>query len=107
MKATKAKKVIVEPYAVPIYIATSDEAWELLELDRDDCIGSVLTYKGRWYVALPEVWDESTTWHEAHHIARMLNDHHGVITTGTDHEIDAYLQEHIVRLIKKHCYRIR
>lgn len=100
----KTKKVIVEPYGTSLYIATSDEAWEMLELDRDDCVGAVLAHKGRWYVALPEVWDESTTWHEAHHVARMLAGVHGVETISTDHEIDAYTMEHVVRLIKKACY---
>lgn len=96
----RTKKVIVEPYNISLYIATSDEAWEMLELDRDDCVGAVTTHKGRMYVALPLVWDESTVWHEAHHVARMLNKAHGVETCGMDHEIDAYLQEAVVRLIK-------
>jgi hypothetical protein len=100
----RTKKVVVEPYGIDLYIATSDAAWEMLELDRDDCVGAVTTHKGRWYIALPEVWDESTTWHEAHHVARMINHAHGVETVGMDHEIDAYMQEHVVRLIKKAVY---
>lgn len=100
----RTKKVVVEPYGVPLYIATSAKAWAMLDIDPEECMGAVTVHNSRWYVALPEKWDESTTWHEAHHIARMIAKHHGVITCGDDHEIDAYTQEHIVRLIKKACY---
>ena len=95
----KAHKVRVEPFDIPIYIATSDESWDMLELDRDAMAGAVLTHKGKMYVALPAEYEEFVTWHEAHHVARMLNGAHGVGTDSEEHEIDCYLQEHVVRLI--------
>jgi hypothetical protein len=100
----RTKKVVIEPYGTPLYIATSDKAWDMLGLDREDCVGAVTAHHGRWYVALPEIWDESTVWHEAHHVARMIAHVHGVETTGDDHEIDAYTQEYVVRLIKQAVY---
>jgi hypothetical protein len=96
----KPAKVWVEPYKFPLYIATSDESWELLDLDRNAMEGAVLTHKGKMYVALPEDYEEYVTWHEAHHVARMLNGAHGVPTDADEHEVDCYLQEHVVRLIK-------
>tara|TARA_R110000796_G_scaffold150535_1_gene267258 strand:+ start:562 stop:912 length:351 start_codon:yes stop_codon:yes gene_type:complete len=96
----KPKRVIVEPFRFPIYIATSDESWEELDLDRNAMEGAVLTFKGKMYVALPEDYEEYVTWHEAHHVARMLNGAHGVPTDADEHEADCYLQEHVVRLIK-------
>ena len=96
----KSHKVRVEPFDIPLYIALSDDAWEMLELDRDAMAGAVLTEKGRMYVALPEEYEEFTVWHEAHHVARMLNGAHGVITDSQEHEADCYLQEHVVRLIQ-------
>ena len=96
----KPAKVWVEPYKFPLYIATSDEQWDLLDLDRNAMEGAVLTHKGKMYVALPEDYEEYVTWHEAHHVARMLNGAHGVPTDADEHEIDCYLQESVVRLIK-------
>ena len=95
----KAHKVRVQPYDIPIYIATSDASWDMLELDREAMAGAVLTHKGNMYVALPEEYEEFVTWHEAHHVARMLNGAHGVTTDADEHEVDCYLQEHVVRLI--------
>ena len=97
----KPARVLVEPFNFPIYIATSDESWDKLELDRDAMEGAVLTYGGKMYVALPESYEEYVTWHEAHHVARMLNGAHGVPTDADEHEADVYLQEQVVRLIKK------
>jgi len=96
----KAKKVRVEPFGFPLYIATSDESWEMLDLDREALAGAVLTHRGKMYVALPEAYEEDTVWHEAHHVARMLNGAHGVATDPEEHEADCYLQEHVVRLIR-------
>jgi len=96
----RTQRVTVEPFNRPLYIARSEQAWDMLELDPEDCVGAVLVHKGKMYVALPETYNEEVVWHEAHHVARMLNREHGIITDGNDHEIDAYLQEHVVRLIK-------
>ena len=96
----RTKKVILEPYGVAIYIATSPEAWDMLELDTEDMVGAVTYRNGSMYVALPEVYNEEITWHEAHHVARIVNGVHGVVTDHQEHEIDAYMQEHVVRLIK-------
>ena len=96
----KATKIRVEPYDIPIYIATSDESWEMLELDREAMAGAVLTHNNNMYVALPAEYEEFTVWHEAHHVARMLNGAHGVTTTSDEHEIDCYVQEHVVRKIQ-------
>jgi len=97
----KPARVLVEPFNFPIYIATSDESWDKLELDRSAMEGAVLTHGGKMYVALPECYEEYVTWHEAHHVARMLNGAHGVPTDADEHEADVYLQEQVVRLIKK------
>ena len=59
---------------------------------------------GVFIIALPRKWDEATTWHEAHHLARWMNAHHGIITTAAEHEADAYLQEYIVKLLKTYIY---
>jgi len=96
----KPARVWVEPYKFPLYIATSDEQWELLALDRNAMEGAVLTHKGKMYVALPEEYEEYVTWHEAHHVARLINDAHNVPTDADEHEVDCYLQESVVRLIK-------
>ena len=96
----KPARVLVEPFKFPIYIATSDQQWENLDLDRNAMEGAVLTHNGKMYVALPEDYEEYVTWHEAHHVARMLNGAHGVPTDADEHEADVYMQEHVVRLIK-------
>ena len=72
----------------------------MLELDTEEMVGAVTYRKGHMYVALPEVYNEEITWHEAHHVARIVNGVHGVGTDSQEHEIDAYMQEHVVRLIK-------
>ena len=97
----RTKKITIEPFGMPVYIGTSDDAWEACGISRDACYGAVATSKGKTWILLQEEYDEGTVGHEAHHLARMVSDHHGIITTADDHEIDAYLQEHIVRLIKK------
>ena len=96
----RTRKVTVEPYGTHLYIATSEKAWAMLELDPEECVGAVTIHKGRMYVALPESYQEEVVWHEAHHVARMLNGAHGVLTDHSEHEIDVYLQEHVVRLIR-------
>lgn len=100
------KKIIVEPFGMPVWVGTSEEAWDACGIDRDACYGAVTTSKGKTWVLLQEEYDEGTVSHEAHHLSRMVSDHHGINTTADDHEIDAYLQEHIVRLIKA-CYGIK
>ena len=97
-------KIVVEPFAAVVYVATSDEAWEELGIERDEVFGVVLGNDEGMFIALPEEYRECTTWHEAHHAARWLTDHYGVPTNAESHEIDVYLQEHIVRLIKSEVY---
>jgi hypothetical protein len=61
--------------------------WENLELDRNAMEGAVLTHNGKMYVALPESYEEYVTWHEAHHVARILNGAHGVPTDADEHDL--------------------
>jgi len=97
----KPARVLVEPFKFPLYIATTDQQWEDLELDKNQMEGAVLTHKGKMFVALPDDYEEYVVWHEAHHVARMLNGAHGVPTDADEHEADVYMQEHVVRLIKQ------
>ena len=55
-------------------------------------------------LGLPLSWDETTVWHEAHHLSRFLNQAYGILTTNEEHEADAYLQEYIVKLLKINVY---
>jgi hypothetical protein len=100
-------KIMVQPYNYPLYIATSEQAWDMLGLEPGDCYGAVVSHKGKMYVALPESYREDVTWHEAHHVARMINAHHGVPTCSDEHEADCYMQEHVVSLIKKKVYKLK
>lgn len=69
-----------------------------------DTVGCVLEDGGEFTISLPLSWDETTVWHEAHHLSRWMNAHHGIITTAIEHEADAYLQEYIVKLLKIYIY---
>ena len=96
----KTKKMTIEPFGVTLMVGTSDEAWKEHHSCKSEAYGYTLRHKGAWWILLQDQYQEDTVWHEAHHVARQINDHHGIDTTADDHEADVYLQEHIVRLIK-------
>tara|TARA_R110002153_G_scaffold14923_6_gene53654 strand:+ start:160 stop:504 length:345 start_codon:yes stop_codon:yes gene_type:complete len=94
----------VEPLGITVYFLTTKEGWALIGEDPRDCLGFVSAYKNRRVVGLPVKYDEYTVWHEAHHLARFLNAECGILTDASDHEADCYLQESLVRQIKKQVY---
>ena len=96
----KPKYITVEPYAAPVRILRTKREKKAFGVP-EDTVGYCMQIGNSFAVALPWRYDESTVWHEAHHLARWLNDHHGVSTDNESHEADAYLQEHIVREIKR------
>ena len=98
----RTKKIVLEPFEAPLYIATSPRAWEMLGQDPEEIVGCVMHHRGKMYILLPAEYEEFVVWHEAHHAARIINDHYGVITTPEDHEADVYMQEAIVRAVKRY-----
>ena len=69
--------------------------------DRDLIHGCVTFVEGRWTMFLPPKWVEDIVWHEAHHLARLVNADMGVVTTADEHEIDVLTQESIVRQVRR------
>lgn len=102
----RTKKITIEPYSAQVYLATSKKAWRMLGVEKDQAAGFVVRHKSKLYIGLHEEYDEEAVWHEAHHAARMINKSHGIDTDHDEHEIDAYMQEHIVRLIKSTLYNM-
>lgn len=101
----KPKHITVQPFNVLVRVLRSKR--EKREFDvPEDAIGYCMVDHQGYTLALPWRYDEETTWHEAHHLARWLNQQHGVATDSDGHEIDVYLQEHIVREIKTDVYNI-
>lgn len=96
----KARRIIIQPFNVSVRILRTKKERTAFEIP-DDALGYCMTHeKEGFIITLPWKYDEETTWHEAHHLARWLNDIHGIPTSTEEHEIDVYLQEHIVREIK-------
>lgn len=58
------------------------------------------------YMFLPRKFDAGIIYHEALHLAHILITHHGmdVDETMNSSEMQAYLQEYIVRVIKREVY---
>lgn len=103
MKFERQHHIHVGSFEADVLVAVTKEERKRFDIP-EGALGYVEMRDNMFLMALPVRWDEGTVWHEAHHLARFLNHYHGIITTWDDHEADAYLQEYIVRLIKKHIY---
>ena len=94
------KRFIVEPSGADLIISNDDAVWKEVNVDKADCFGACTQHKGKMYIVLQDRYCEATSWHEAHHAARMINAQHGIDTDVDDHEADCYMMEYIARLIK-------
>jgi hypothetical protein len=98
--------VSVDMYNMAVAIITSDADKKAIGMEPH-----VLGLAGydednnAFYMVLPKKWDEFTVFHECHHMARFINEYHGVLTNAQDHEADAYLMECLARKIKTEIYK--
>lgn len=58
-------------------------------------------------MVLPAEYKEFVTWHEALHMTWFIMKVHGVEVDCDNHEMQTYLQEHIVKQIKRKVYGIK
>ena len=96
--------VTIEPFGWDVYIVTDPKEMEALEEGLSQAHGFVTAKKGVWYMGLPKKLCYGTLYHEAHHLARYMNDHAGIVTTNECHEADTYLMESIARIVAKAVY---
>lgn len=96
----------IDTFDMQVTVITSNADKKAMGWDPDDLgMAGYNEEQNAFFIVLPAKWDESTTYHEAHHMARFINEHHGIKTTAQDHEADAYLMEYIVRQIKTTIYK--
>ena len=99
-----AVTVVIEPFGWDLTVLTDDAAKEELEEGLSQYHGFICAEGGVWYMGLPEKLCYGTLYHEAHHLARRMNDRAGIVTTNECHEADAYLMESIARVVAKAVY---
>lgn len=108
----KHKYISIDSFNMQIRVIVDDKEKKALikemDLPSHEILGMAIETEGGGFIlVLPKQWDESTVWHESHHMARFINAFHGIETTYNDHEADAYLMEYIVKQLKRSVYKIK
>jgi hypothetical protein len=101
-----SKNIYVDMYNCPVAVITSSQEKKIIGLE--ECEMGLAGYdedNNCFFMVLPKKWDEFTVFHECHHMARFLNDYHGVKTNTHEHEADAYLMEALARKVKTEIYK--
>jgi len=101
-----SQNIYIDMYNCPVAIITSDVEKKLIGMDKYTLGEAGYDEENNsFYMVLPKKWDEFTVFHECHHMARFINDYHGVKTSTEEHEADAYLMEALARKIKVEIYK--
>lgn len=117
LKRTSGKPVTADPFNFQIYIWNGEEGFKTgvkeiygIDVDTAGCSGYAMhltqasSGESGFVAMLPEEWSESTTWHEALHICWFILDECLVKIDADNHEIQCYLQEHLVDQIRTKVY---
>ena len=96
----KPRYITVQPFDLEVRILLTKKEWREHKVPKG-AMAACMVRNEQYMLALPRKYDEPATWHEAHHLARWLNEAHGVLTDVDNHEADVYLMEHIVREVKR------
>ena len=98
--------ITVDMYNMGVAIITSDADKKAIGMDEHTLgMAGYNEDSNSFYMVLPKKWDEFTVFHECHHMARFINEYHGVKTSAGDHEADAYLMEALARKVKTEIYK--
>lgn len=96
----KPRYITVQPFDLQVRVLLTKKEWRQYKVPKGACAACML--RGDQYMlAFSRTYSEEEVWHEAHHLARWLNEAHGVVTDVDNHEADVYLMEHIVREVKR------
>ena len=101
-----SQNIYIDIYNCPVAVITSDAEKKSIGLEAYTLgMAGYDEDSNAFYMVLPKKWDEFTVFHECHHMARFLNDWHGVRTSNDEHEADAYLMEALARKVKVEIYK--